>query len=446
LSGAKDLASKALVAASRIAADRFDYATALDLATEAIGADDTADARIQRATVQLRLTHFEAAHIDTERAISSDADARSLEVAGSVAYYRKDFERAAALGDALIQQASGATQRVQGQVIRARALHAIGDVPGADELLTRAMATCRKQRLRPPTSVYAFLKVHTGEIRLALSAIETSPYAAADAVSTIYTPVHGYAAHGYALATSGRAAEALAVLERATVEARRRGLTRYESLSVNLGAWVLRNIGEPEHARESNEVALAGARETAYRELEVYATLDPCEDFIEDGNAVAANTELERAHELMDDVYAYRWRHELRVDLLQGRMALLRGDAGAALTIAAGLMTMAAERHAPRYVQLGTLLHLQARAALGDEPPSPGALADLSSSLSTIAGIEVWWLMADLGASLRSDVCFAYAQSHRDRLAARLDEPRRGAFLRYAGTRLESTRTRGHTA
>lgn len=446
LSGAKVLASTALIAASRIAADRFDYATALDLATEAIDADDTADARIQRATVQLRLTHFDAAQVDAERANASDAGARALEVAGSIAYYRKDFERAATLGDALIQQASGAIQRVQGQVIRARALHAMGDVPGADELLTRAMATCRKQRLRPPTSVFAFLKVHTGEIRLALSAIETSPYVAADAVSTIYTPVHGYAAHGYALATCGRAGEALSVLERATDEARRRGLTRYESLGVNLGAWVFRSIGESAHARERNEIALAGARETAYRELEVYATLDPCDDLIAAGDAVAVDVALEQAQELMGEMYAYRWRHELRVDLLLGRMALLRGDAGAALTIAGRLRTTAAERHAPRYKQLGTVLHLQARAALGEEPPSPAALADLSSSLSTIAGIEAWWLMADLGASLASDACHAHAQSHRDRLAAHIDEPRRAAFLRYAGTRLESTRTRGQTA
>ena len=272
-----------------IAADRFDYATALDLATEAVDADDTADARVQRATVQLRLTHFDAAQVDAEHAIARDADARALEVAGSVAYYSKDFERAAALGAALIEQASGAVQRVQGQVIRARALHAMGDVAAADELLTRAMATCRRQRLRPPTSVYAFLKVHTGEIRLALSAIETSPYAAADAVSTIYTPVHGYAAHGYALATCGRAGEALDVLERAADEARRRGLTRYESLGVNLGAWVLRNIGEPAHARESNAGRAVGARETAYRELEVYATLDPCDDLIAAGDVAAAS-------------------------------------------------------------------------------------------------------------------------------------------------------------
>ena len=297
LSGARGIASTSLIAASRIAADRFDYATALDLATEAINADDTADARIQRATVLLRLTQFDAARVDAEHAVASDASARALEVAGSIAYYCKDFERAAALGDTLIQQASSPVQRVQGQVIRARALHAIGDVPGAEELLTRAMAACRKHRLRPPTSVYGFLKVHMGEIGLALGAIETSAYAAVDAVSTIYTPVHGYIAHGYALATCGRAGEALDVVERATVEARRRGLTRYESAVVNVGAWVLRNIGEVARAREANAMAQAGARETAYRELEVYASLDPCDDLIADGDAVGAQRDARnRAH------------------------------------------------------------------------------------------------------------------------------------------------------
>ncbi len=446
LSGAKGIASTSLIAASRIAADRFDYATALGLATEAIGADDTSDARIQRATVLLRLTQFEAARLDAERAMASDASPRALEVAGSVAYYCKDFERAAALGDALIQQASGPVQRVQGQVIRARALHAMGDVLGADELLTRALAGCRKHRLRPPTSVYAFLKVHMGEIGLALGAIETSSYAAADAVSTIYTPVHGYIAHGYALATCGRAGDALDVVERATVEARRRGLTRYESAVVNVGAWVLRNIGEAAQAREDNAVAQEGARETAYRELEVYAALDPCDDLIAERDVVGASDMLAAAHTLMGDAYAYRWRHELRVELLRGRIALLRGDPHVALGIAQRLITAAGDRRAPRYTQLGAVLRVAARAALGDEPPSPAALAELSSSLSNVAGIEAWWLMADLGASLDSDACFTHAQSHRDRLATQLEEPRRAAFLRYAGTRLERTRTRGQTA
>jgi DNA-binding SARP family transcriptional activator len=445
LSGARTLASVALTAASRIAADRFDYATAFDLATEAIDADDTSESRVQRAIVQLRLARFEAAQADATSAVEIAGDSRALEVAGSVAYYVRDFARAATLGEALIQQASEPGQRLQGQVIRARALHAIGDVAGADEVMDRAMADCRTHRLRPPTSVYAFLKVHMGEAGLAISAIEASPSAAIDAGSTIYTPVHAYLAHGYALATCGRAGESLGVLERATAEGTRRGLTRYAALGVNMGAWVLRNVGEVARAREANAAALEGAHELAYRELEVYALLDPCDDAIAAGDATAASNAVDAARELMEEMYAYRWRHELRVDLLEGRIALLRGDADAALQLAGRLIASATDRYAPRYTQLGEVLRLQALARLDAAPPPADALAELSSSLSAVAGVEAWWVMADLGAALGSDACHRMATAHRDRLAGHLDAPARVAFLGYAGARLESTRTRGRT-
>jgi DNA-binding SARP family transcriptional activator len=445
LSGARTLASAALIVASRIAADRFDYATALDLATEAIDADDTSDARIQRAIVQLRLTRFEAAQADAERAVETATDPRALEVAGSVAYYCRDFDRAAALGSALIQQASAPSQRVQGAVIRARALHAIGDVAAADDVMEEAMADCRKHGLRQPVSVYAFLKVHMGEAGQAISAFETSPYAALDAVSTIYTPVHGYLAHGYALATCGRGGESLDVLERASAEGRRRGLTRYAVLGVNMAAWVHRNIGDVARARESNAAALEGARESVYRELEVYALLDPCDDAIAERDTAAATRAIDAARALMRDMYAYRWRHELRVDLLEGRIALLNGDAGAAFDLAERLIASATERYAPRYTQLGAVLRLEARAGLEAEPPAVDALTELSSSLSAVAGVEAWWLMGELGAAIGSDVCFELAAAHRDRVAEHLDPAGRAAFLAYAGTRLESTRTRGRT-
>ena len=393
----------------------------------------------------LRLTRFEEAQTDAQRAIETGADSRALEVAGSVAYYCRDFDRAAALGAALIAQASGADQLVQGQLIRARALHARGDVAGADDLMEQAMTASREHRLRQPTSVYAFLKVHMGEATVAISAVEASPYAAADAVSTIYTPVHGFLAHGYALATCGRAGEALDVLERATSEGRRRGLTRYAALGVNLGGWVLRNIGAIARARTSNEEALVGARETAFRDLEVYALLDPCDDAIAERDVAAALTQIAKARALMEDVYAYRWRHELRVELLEGRIALLQHDPEGARARADLLILSATDRYAPRYAQLGEVLRLQALAALDAEPPSADALAELSSSLSAVAGVEAWWVMAELGASLASDVCFELAAAHRDRLGAHLETSARAAFLAYAGTRLESTRTRGRT-
>ena len=264
-------------------------------------------------------------------------------------------------------------------------------------------------------------------------------------MSTIYTPVHGYVAHGYALATCGRAGEALGVLDRGSLEGRRRGLTRYASADVNIAAWVLRNIGEVAHARDANAVAFEGARESLYHELEVYALLDPCDDAIAADDVPAASRALDVALARMQDTYAYRWRHELRVSLLEGRIALLRGDSDAALAHAMRLIATATDRYAPRYAQLGEVLRLQASAALDAEPPTADALGELSSSLSAVAGVEAWWVMAELGASLESGVCFALASQHRDRLAANLDAGARAAFLRYAGTRLESTRTRGRT-
>jgi hypothetical protein len=147
----------------------------------------------------------------------------------------------------------------------------------------------------------------------------------------------------------------------------------------------------------------------------------------------------------MEDAYAYRWRHELRLDVLEGRLALLRGDPDAALVLAQRLIATATDRYAPRYAQLGELIRLQARAALEAEPPPDDALAELSSSLSAVAGVEAWWLMADLGTWLRSDVCFELAAAHRDRLAGHLEASARAVFLDYAGARLESTRRRGRT-
>jgi hypothetical protein len=395
--------------------------------------------------VHLRLTRFDAAQADAERAVETATDPRALEVAGSVAYYCRDFGRAATLGSALIQQARAPSQRVQGEVIRARALHAIGDVVGADHLMEQAMAECLKHGLRQPVSVYAFLKVHMGEAGLAIGAFDVSPHAAFDALSTIYTPVHGYLAHGYALATCGRGGEALDSLERAAAEGRRRGLTRYSASGMNMAAWVLRNMGEISGATEANAAALEAARESEYRELEVYALLDPCDDAIAGGDGGAAASAIEAARTIMRESYAYRWRHELRVGLLEGRIALLEGEHDRALDLAERLIAAAIERYAPRYTQLGEVVRLQARAGLGAEPPAADALTELSASLSAVAGVEAWWVLAELGAALGSEVCFDLASAQRDRLAEHLGPAERLAFLAYAGTRLESTRTRGHT-
>jgi DNA-binding SARP family transcriptional activator len=431
LSGAASLASAALVAASGIAAGRFDYPTALQLADEAITAVDTTDARLQRATVLLAMTRYEDARTDAEVAVANGDQLRAYEVAGATAYYCRDFARASVAGSALLANAETQEQRVQAHVIQTRALHAEGDMRGAEHHVASAFRICKRYRIRQPTAVFAWFSVQAGDPNAAITAIEASTLGTRETASTIYTPAHARFIYGYALATCGRAGDALRVLERASDEAHRRGLVRYGSLGTNMSSWVLRNIGESQRGRECNHSARESARATGYRELEVYAVLDLCDDDLASGDTDAAAGRVAEARELMGEPYAYRWRHRLRVLLLQGRLALHRGLADAALSAAGALGVEAAERHAPRYVSLGTALGMQARATLG-EAPTGVEIRGLSERLATIAGVEAWWILGELGSVSHSPLCFELASRHRDLLAERLDAPTRTQFLAHA--------------
>jgi DNA-binding SARP family transcriptional activator len=443
LSGAQHLAAEALTTASRIAMDRFDYATAVTLADEAITASNTTAARMQRATVLLRLARYDDARVDAEVAVARGDDVRAYEVAGAIAFYCRDFRRAAALGKALLESATTPTQRVQGYIIQARAMHAEGQVREGYAQLGAALEICSAQGIRRPASVDAWFKVHMGEPEAAMLALESSPAGPNEFLSTIYTPVHASFIYGYALATCGRAGDALRTLDRAYDETRRWSLARYEPLAANMRSWVFRNIGAIARAREGNQIAEDGARAVGYRELEVYATLDPCDDDLATGDVATATTRLVVARELMQTPYAYSWRHRLRVRLLEGRIALLGGMPEAALEQAIHLIEDASHCSAPRYVRLGQALSMRARAEMGDEPPDEASLEALSEALATVAGVEAWWLLAELGAALESPRCFELAAVHRDRLAASLDADDRVSFADYAGARLERIRTRG---
>jgi DNA-binding SARP family transcriptional activator len=446
LSGARSIAAEALTSASRIAADRFDYAAALGFVSEAITAEDSTAARLQRAIVLLRLARYDEARADADVAVKRGDDLRAYEVAGAIAYYCRDFARAEALGRELLDAAQTHEQRAQAHVIRARALHAQGDVGAADEQAAIAMRLCVTHRLRRPTSVVAWLKVHMGEPELAIAAIESSSFGTDATLSTIYTPVHGQFTHGYALATLGRAGEALGVLGRASEEARRRGLVRYEAVGANMSAWVYRNIGEVQRAQECNRIAGDGARAARYRELEVYALLDPCDDDLASGDTAAAEARMQAARELMREAYAYAWRHALRLSLLEGRIAVARDQPDRALAIASALHPEATRRFAPRYVRLAEVVALEARARLGLEPPDVATLRVLSDALATVAGLEAWWLLGHLATVSGSSQCAEFAAEHRDRVAASLEPRMRAAFVAYSDARLDRISTRGRIA
>ena len=150
LSGARSIAAEALTSASRIAAERFDYAGALGFASEAITAEDSTAARLQRATVLLRLARYDEAQADAEIAVTRGDDLRAYEVAGAIAYYCRDFARAGALGRALLDQAQTHEQRAQAHVIQARALHAQGAVGAANRAGGRGDAVVHHPSIATP--------------------------------------------------------------------------------------------------------------------------------------------------------------------------------------------------------------------------------------------------------------------------------------------------------
>ena len=443
LSGAKTLESAALTAASRIAAERFDYAMALALSDEAISADDTPAARTQRAITHLRLARYEEARADSEQAAHRGVDPQSWEVAGAIAYYCRDFSSARAFGDAVCDHAKDPRQRVQGLVIRGRALHAAGEVAAAEASLETAMEVCRRRGLRRPAPIYGFLKVHVGDPLAAIRAIESSPDASTEALSTIYTPVHADLALGYALATTGRAGAALRVLGRAADEAGRRGLIRYTSLAANLRAWVHRNCEEPGQADEGNRAARAGANSSGYRECEVYAVLDLGEAAAREGDVGAARRWLDEAGDLMLTPYAYDWRHRLRRHLIEGRLALIEGRTEPALRSADELLRGAELYRAPRYRWLGEALQLRAEAAISGRGCDETRLRRLSDGLGLVAGMEAWWVLAELAAQLASPLSRSLAEERRTRLAASLEGEVRERFVRQSGARLERMSTLG---
>jgi hypothetical protein len=143
--------------------------------------------------------------------------------------------------------------------------------------------------------------------------------------------------------------------------------------------------------------------------------------------------------------YAYDWRHRLRRQVLDGRLALLEGRAEAALRSADEVISESDRYRATRYRWLGEALQVRARAASGDGDPNESRLRRLSAGLAGVAGMEAWWLLAELAAGLASPLCETLAEEQRGRLAASLDGEIRDRFVRQSGVRLERMSTLGRS-
>ncbi len=442
-SGESHIAARALARASLVAMRRFDHVAARALIDDSLTYEVTTEALLQRARLGLWQGRYGDAEADAGLALERADDPQAFEVAGAIAYYRRQFVRSRELADAIPDRTTDPRLRLGGLIIGARSAHAAGDLTTALALIERATGVADTFGLVRPNSVHAFIQIHRGAVQSALSLTETTrPMSGGEPSSTAYTSVHEHFIGGYALATCGRVNQALERWERGAAEAGRQGFVRYMSLCTNLNSWVYRGIGELNRARESNHQARESGRAVDYRELEAFAVLDLCETDLIGGDSAGAAAILDGAVTMTSEDYAYRWRHLLRIAVIEGRIALLNGDSERARETATAARMRAGEHGARRYELLAALVEFEATCALGGSVDRE-QLMRVCRELPSLAGPEAWSLVGNAAAVTGVDACATLAESLAADLATALPDALATPFRRYARTRLDMMSTSG---
>jgi DNA-binding SARP family transcriptional activator len=440
LGGDPELAATALAAAAARAAERYDHAESGRLLDLAVELADAPSHRLQRARTRLFLGDYHDAEEDALVALRKGPDARALELAGWAAYYRRDFAAARQYADDGAGLAGGA-DRARCLTLGGRARGSDGDLLGAAACLEEALALAPDPHTRAaPAAFLSQVRCWQGhaEEALDLARVAVRAGSAAD-IQSLALYAHMTKAH--ALAVLGRPAEALQAVDVWEAEIERQHVTRFQGRPHNFRAWVLRGLGHVAEAADLNQQALAEARAVGGAETEAHALLDLATGELLAGDVGGAAAYLDALRPLEQGTHANRWRYALRYQLLCARAALAGGRPAAARALAAEVRTRAGSLGVERYVDLAFLLEVQARAALGESGDS-AAIGRVLAALPRHAGLEAWWLAAEVAAATGVAAFWSMAEAHAARLAVQAGD-HAGAFRRYAGARLETMRTAG---
>jgi hypothetical protein len=233
----------------------------------------------------------------------------------------------------------------------------------------------------------------------------------------------------------GRADEALVALDELAVEVEQMGATRWVPRPLNLRGWITRNLGEAAAADELNQAAREAAEAAGQVEPLANALLDLAAGRLFEGDLAHVGPLLEEARALLEVEHAFHWRHGLRGRLLQARLDLAAGDAVAArhgaLALAADALTMGV----PRYEVQAGLVAAVAGLRSGDRVDEADleVVQGLLTRLDQVAGLESWWITADVARAFGVDAWEALA---RQRVAElRTHAGRLGPSLERAASR-----------
>lgn len=391
-------AAQALLAAASLAVARHDLTSALAHSDDAVALADGRAARAARARVRLLRLDLTGAAADAEEALAAGNDPTDLELAGWIAYYRRDYAAALRLAEAGRERADDPVIRASCALLVGRIRHTRGELATADALLSAA-AESTPGPVRGTARVWlAGLRVHQGRADEASALVEQ---AILEPLPHPFAAGHAQFVAVYARGLRGDVAGALRAADRfdALISEQGAQWTRFVGVAANLRGWLLRSVGREAQARDCNAVAVALPPGPTLDEPRGAGGLDLADGRLAAGDLDGAAEELARVGWIAGWQGSMAWRHRLRLALLTARLALASGDAAVAEERAAEVLADAAARGAPRYQALASVVVARARAAQGSLVDRD-ALDAVLAGLDALAGLEAWWMTAEAAAAL----------------------------------------------
>jgi len=408
--------ASALTRAAVIAASRFDHAEALRLLDEAVALRDDAVTRLARARVQMTMGDLDAARRDADRAISSGGGGAAFELAGWVAYYRRDHDDTLRLAEEGMVRTEDPDVRASCLTLVGRTRHTLGDLDAAEACLREAVSISTSATRTVAQVWLAALVAHRGADDEALDLTSRARHGLGH-VTHPFAPGHAHFARAFALGHRGRAVEALAALDELDAAGAHESsqLRRFGSVADNCRGWVLRNIGELDAAWACNEAsATLPADDPPLAEPRFAGQLDLAEHELAIGDVAAAQRRLADTADVEQWTGSMHWRHRARHRLLRARVALSAGEPDTARRLASAVADESHARGVRRYELFATLVNVRAGA-----PTAPDALTATLAELDRLAGLEVWWLTAELAQQRDDAELWQQARRRVDALAAR---------------------------
>jgi tetratricopeptide (TPR) repeat protein len=423
-------AAGALVEAAAIASDRHDTAAADDLLSRAIALHDSPRARLARARVRIARWSADEARSDARYAIEHGGGAEALEVAAWVEYYRRDYDLAFRYAEEAAERSDDDGLRSSCLAMTGRVLHAKGDLVDADERLTAAA-------VNSPPAVRGFARIWLSGLRMHQGRLDEAEELVDRALvegSWLGHPFarhHGHMFRVLTLGQQGRVMDAFAATDAAETAANEAGELgmRFVIVADNVRSWLLRGVGRIDEAEELSSKAYEASSQagSVTGEMSCAAMLDLIEGRLLLGDVDGAAAAIRRAAPVASFHGTMAWHHRQRYGLQQARLVLLGGDLEQAREGAATVVADAEARGSRRYLVLANAYIALASAGLGEKPDYEEVDARLAA-LDSCAGLEAWYLTAELAAATRQDRWWRDA------------ERRAGALIGSAGPDGESLR------